>query len=371
MDKSVLFHNLPFLKTAAKTFIHQNLPLDYYLLKGYSFKPYLVVFDMLYACNLSCPFCWQGRTEANKPDGAIKGFLRFNELKLIADKISGFSPRCYLTGGEPLLHPDIISFISYLTAKNLYVSLNTNGVLLHESAESIIKAELTRLIISLDGTKEVQDKLRGESFDRIGQGIEKIIRFKKDSLKSLPSVRINLTLNKDNISDLPDFLKLMKNWGLNELKIQHNMFSTNIDIEKQKNINRNVYESPYMGISYDPEGELLDRGQLKELMERLEELSSKSGIDITYFPLIEKNLIDEYYTYPPSDEKFSKKCLAPWQRVRVLPNAQLSPCLGIEMGNILESDFTDIWNGEKYRKFRNMIRENLFPVCSRCCLKEY
>ena len=49
------------------------------------------------------------------------------------------------------------------------------------------------------------------------------------------------------------------------------------------------------------------------------------------------------------------------------PRGRLYPCLTLDMGNVFESSFLEVWNGARFRAFRRLIRrEKRLPLCHRC-----
>ena len=49
------------------------------------------------------------------------------------------------------------------------------------------------------------------------------------------------------------------------------------------------------------------------------------------------------------------------------PRGRLYPCLTLDMGNVFEQPFEDVWNGRKFRAFRRLLRrEQRLPLCERC-----
>ena len=54
----------------------------------------------------------------------------------------------------------------------------------------------------------------------------------------------------------------------------------------------------------------------------------------------------------------------------ISPDGRVTPCRDYQdysAGNINEQSFYDIWNGEKFKKFRKEMKKGLMPVCTRCC----
>lgn len=95
------------------------------------------------ACNLSCAFC---HNEGAPNRGKIR--LSDFELAVRAAAAVGFS-RIQLTGGEPLLRPDVADFVRVASAHSPDVGITTNGVYLPDRLHSLTETPLRRLHISL------------------------------------------------------------------------------------------------------------------------------------------------------------------------------------------------------------------------------
>ncbi len=116
-------------------------------------------------CNLHCAHCF---VSAGK-DGAVMPFDDIRE-KVIPRLVDMNVISTTLTGGEPFAHPDIMKIIHELRAKDLSVSLCTNGTLISETQiEELSELGGVKANVSLDGfRRESHGKFRGEpeSFDK-------------------------------------------------------------------------------------------------------------------------------------------------------------------------------------------------------------
>ncbi|MGM0365226.1 MAG: radical SAM protein [Actinomycetota bacterium] len=150
--------------------------------------PLLCGFKLTHKCNLKCFHCpfWR------KPGQDIS----FNEAEKILHKLHSEGIRILIfEGGEPLLWKGIFPLTE--TAKSMFfsVGITTNGTIDLSTANPDI------YFVSIDGTKEVHDRIRGKSFDRIMDNIER----HRDK-KIIANITIS-SLNQDHITRLVKYLE--------------------------------------------------------------------------------------------------------------------------------------------------------------------
>lgn len=90
-----------------------------------------------YGCNLRCPFCHNSALVVRPADAQIIESEFFSFL----DKRKGLLDGVCITGGEPLLQPDISGFIAKIKDKGFLVKLDTNGFF-PDKLEELLKDEL-------------------------------------------------------------------------------------------------------------------------------------------------------------------------------------------------------------------------------------
>ena len=121
--------------------------------------PRLIAWEITRSCNLSCMHC-----RAAAEYGPYENELKTKEAFRVIDEISEVgSPIIILTGGEPLMRPDIFEIAKYGTDKGLRMVMAPNGTLItEETAKKMADSGIKRISISIDGaTKEVHDGFRG------------------------------------------------------------------------------------------------------------------------------------------------------------------------------------------------------------------
>ena len=151
------------------------------------------------ACNLKCSHC------LNNSGTAMSEQLNREEiLTLINNWADEGIQEIRFTGGEPLVHKNIFEFINIAHEKGLYTSIGTNGTLITEEvADKLAQVGLNRAIVSIDGTENAHDKIRGKgNYVKTVKGIENLIKNNID-------VRVNSVIMKSNMEDIINFAKEM------------------------------------------------------------------------------------------------------------------------------------------------------------------
>ncbi|MBC7959570.1 MAG: GTP 3',8-cyclase MoaA [Vallitaleaceae bacterium] len=158
-------------------------------------------------CNLKCLYC--------NSDGCIKEQDHSQRLtpqdykQIVSVSAELGIKKVRITGGEPLMRPDICDIISAISSIKgiMDIALTTNGVLLAQMAQRLLDAGLTRVNVSLDSMKE-------ETFEYIA-GVNKLKNVLNGIHKALEvgliPVKINTVLIKGiNDAEIDDFIQLTK-----------------------------------------------------------------------------------------------------------------------------------------------------------------
>jgi len=173
--------------------------------------PRLIAWELTNACNLACIHCRASAIKDPAPDE-----LSTAEAKHFVDELIEYKPIIILTGGEPLLRPDVYDIAQYASGHGLRVVLATNGTLLTPDIVRHLKeVGIQRVSISIDGsTKETHDIFRGEpgAFDGAMRGINML---KNEGT----SFQINTTITKRNLTQIPNIYDLALELGASALHI--------------------------------------------------------------------------------------------------------------------------------------------------------
>ncbi len=167
---------------------------QYKSVEGFDFKKTAPVVKALclhvaHTCNLNCEYCFaaQGKYHGERalmPFDVGKQALDF----LIAHSGSRVNLEVDFFGGEPLMNWQVVKdLVAYARTqepihhKNFRFTLTTNGVLIDDDVIDFCNREMHNVVLSLDGRREVHDRLRKNfagqgSYDQILPKFQKLVR---------------------------------------------------------------------------------------------------------------------------------------------------------------------------------------------------
>ncbi|MFF4583327.1 cytosylglucuronate decarboxylase [Streptomyces sp. NPDC001389] len=146
------------------------------------------------------------------------------------------------TGGEPLMHPDVVDLVRAGTAAGMKMSLITNGSLLPRTAAPLAEAGLAQVIVSLDGasgaTHDVYRRTPG-LFDSGLRGLREAA-----ALGVLP--RVNTVVGPHNYAEMPRLQEVLTEagvlqWELSALKLDRTI--TYPDADHVRSVCDPVYDA--------------------------------------------------------------------------------------------------------------------------------
>jgi MoaA/NifB/PqqE/SkfB family radical SAM enzyme len=121
--------------------------------------PRFIVWDITFACPLRCTHCYSesGRRASRQLDA--------DDLFRVTDAMIAASPRAIiLSGGEPLLVPEIFAVAERMVAAGVAVILYTSGSAFNPRMLPQVAKLMARVTVSIDGaTAEVHDRIRGRA----------------------------------------------------------------------------------------------------------------------------------------------------------------------------------------------------------------
>jgi heme d1 biosynthesis radical SAM protein NirJ len=173
----------------------------------------VVIWNLIRRCNLTCKHCYSISADRDFP-----GELSTAEVFTVMDDLKRFGvPVLILSGGEPLLRPDIFEISRRAKEQGFYVGLSSNGTLIDQTNIGAIAAVGYDYVgISLDGLRETHDRFRRlqGAFDASLNGVRLC---HEHGIK----VGLRFTLTQENAHDLPALLELMEAEDVDKFYLSH------------------------------------------------------------------------------------------------------------------------------------------------------
>lgn len=322
--------------------------------------PEWVVLDVTRRCNNTCLGCFfhciQER-ELSPGDQQIK------ELPVeLADKLSRElaalnTPEVVMVGeGEPFLHPNFFSIVASFKQAGLNVQAFTNGTLIDEEvAQKIVNSGLDMINVTFWAINNEEHKKwhPGVPLDfltRRSKAVELIKQAKVRAKTKHPIIRMQMPLTRHNFKNLIARAELACSLGSDAV-----VFGYFRD-----------WEGRFSDLCLQSEDIEIIRDDLRVVQKILRSCN------------IEHN-IKQYLAHAMvGREAWSKTpCYAGWYEAYVKVDGTVLPCgpCFLEMGNLKEQSFAEIWHGSEYNKFRRISSGRVGPSefgesceCCNCCL---
>jgi heme d1 biosynthesis radical SAM protein NirJ len=173
----------------------------------------VVIWNLIRRCNLTCKHCY-----SISADHDYAGELSTAEVYAVMDDLKRFRvPVLILSGGEPLLRPDLFAIANRARQMGFYVGLSTNGTLIDEPmADRVSAAGFDYVGISLDGIGATHDHFR-----RMAGAFHRSLGAVRHLRARGVKVGLRFTMTEMNQQDLPALLDLMQAENVDKFYFSH------------------------------------------------------------------------------------------------------------------------------------------------------
>lgn len=289
-------------------------------------KPINITIEPTNVCNAKCPVCETGANIL----GRKKAFLSFDDFKIIIDKIHlHTNTLMYYFMGEPFLNKEWVKQVRYAKDKGIsFISTCTNGDV-KGIPQGIIESGIDYVSFQMGGTtQETHEIYRvNTNLENIRNNLLETIKLKRESNSNV-HLEAGLILMKHNEHQVDEFIEWCKSIEVDSFNI------------------------------IDPCVRTIEQGN-------------------QYLPTNKDNWIYDPTKFEEGrlQRRIIPKNDCPWiyYSMTIMANGDVSPCChdacGKEtMGNIIEQELEDVWNGKKYQAFRNRIHTNQknIDICRLC-----
>ncbi|MFF8832368.1 cytosylglucuronate decarboxylase [Streptomyces sp. NPDC015131] len=128
------------------------------------------------------------------------------------------------TGGEPLMHRDVVELVRAGTDAGMRMSLITNGMMLPKAAPRLAEAGLAQVIVSLDGASGATHDVYRRSPGMFDNGLRGL----RDAAALGVLPRVNTVVGPHNYTEMPELQKVLteagvRQWELSALKLERSI----------------------------------------------------------------------------------------------------------------------------------------------------
>ena len=314
----------------------------------------LVMFSPTARCNSRCVSCDWWRA-----DGA--GDLTLAEIAALAAELPRFGTRVVvLTGGEPLVRPDVMEVADLFRERGMALQLLTSGLALGRHADDVA-ARFQTVTVSLDGhTPELYRAIRGvDGLGAVAEGVRKL-------RQRAPHVGVwaRATLHRRNFRNLLDLVAKSREMGLDQISFLAADVSSDA-------FNRPAGLPQVADEAGSPVQLLLTADEVDEFSAIVEATIRTHARDfdegrIAPDPAGMRRLVRYYRAHLGQASFVAPMCNAPWASVFIEADGAVRPCFfHPPIGNLRERSLADLL-GAAMPAFRNTLDVATNPTCARC-----
>ncbi|GFO57027.1 hypothetical protein GMSM_40340 [Geomonas sp. Red276] len=302
--------------------------------------PKSVIWDVTYACNLSCPHCLTSSGRPGKSElGTVEAFRLVD--KLAAAKVLYLS----LAGGEPFARRDIWELLRHIAKTGMRVDIATNGYRVPPAIiEGLADLPVFQIQVSIDGIGEDHDRFRGKR-GAFADACAALRRFKETGL----STSISTTATAGNIDSIGQIIDLAVELGCDGYKAIPFIPAGRGKTHGAK-------------LRLDREGSI----RLTETLARKQaELQGKISISMksTFLFLLDKDLV-------PAPAEGKMICSAGYDELSVGADGTAYPCPFLHdfpLGSLVNDSVEEIWRESRLlNEMRNLEKAEMTGPCRTC-----
>ncbi|MEM0492845.1 MAG: anaerobic ribonucleoside-triphosphate reductase activating protein [Candidatus Thermoplasmatota archaeon] len=175
-------------------------------------------------CNLKCPFCYNKNlalgVEKTYPEEDVFSFL---------SKRKGMIDGVVITGGEPLIQKDIVSFAEKVKKQGYLLKIDTNGTLPEKIRELLDGKLVDYIAMDIKAPKSKYDQLSGIKVDasKIDESID-LIKNKAPDYE-FRTTMVPGMLTKEDVLEIAEWIKGAKRYYLQQFRVNPPLISSKLE----------------------------------------------------------------------------------------------------------------------------------------------
>jgi radical SAM protein with 4Fe4S-binding SPASM domain len=340
--------------------------------------PKWVVLQLTENCNLRCSMCYEWGQNGSYHHQAATAELDYGVLEKVITEVAPYRPYFGLFGGEPLLYPKVAAVLELIQRFGCRIDIPTNGLLLGKYAEMLVETGPRRLWISLDGPEAINDQQRGSGvFHRVMAGITQLYQLRQSRGREFPRLGVTLIVTPLNYRHVESFFaELLTDFQLDHISIEFQNYATFGEYQEYCQVLRREFGISAAPVASGVIQELavfinIDYRELARQILAIKQLCEQRQV---YFIAYPKTICpDNYRAFFTANWRemadWKNKCAFPWIYTEINARGNVTSChtfYDLTLGNVYEQGILEIWRSAAYERYRNHLRQNLFPICTAC-----
>ena len=347
-----------------------------------SFFPDSFDIEVTSFCNYECIMCPHTLLK-NK----IAKHLNINVLERLLPYLD-YCTKVSLQGdGEPFLNPQIEEIIKFFQARNIKLLTTTNLSVFNERLARLINEAFDTVTISCDASKkELYEAIRKKGdFDNFRKNLSLIAKYVVN-----PKVIMNCVVMRQNLSGLADLVRFAAEYGIKHLVFSEILTDADLQNEADSPANYPIMTDFYVSEAVSVAEKLnvdlqvlwdyqlfreYSEEDLQSEKERAKSLASCNALSSEQQERFIRRYLDlknrpDYKPYQSGKYHCDGICPNLYRKSYIDVSGNVTLCCYGKInavGNILEKDFGEIWNGNEYVSCRCEFFEHRLPnFCVGC-----
>jgi MoaA/NifB/PqqE/SkfB family radical SAM enzyme len=324
-------------------------------------------------CNLRCQMCgqWSDEGYIRGNTETLKHEMSLADWKGVVDELAVHGTKSLLLrGGEAFMFPGIIDLLEYIHGKSMFISIDTNGTLLKQFAEDILRIGNMHLTISVDGPEPVHDAVRGipGTFQRLREGVARLAELEQPGGNRI-SHSICFTISQYNYRSLGGMPDVARSLGLKSIAIVPYYYFPQSVGQRYTEELRSLGCTAFSWNGFHHEESSVDFAEFQKQYRQY--LASLGDVEsYPYMPLDEDQYRD-WFADAQTPVGYTN-CMNVEKLVDIQPDGSANFCVDFvdySFGNVKDDSIETLWNSEKAECFRQFRRSHPLALCYRCGAK--
>jgi MoaA/NifB/PqqE/SkfB family radical SAM enzyme len=311
------------------------------------------------------------REPSTRDPGTRQPRMRLDEWKRLVDEMADNGVTWVLVrGGEPFMFRGIMELLTYLRAKGLPTSVDTNATMLKDYAADLVSLGGIHMTVSVDGPEEVHDSVRGVegTFRQVEEGLA-ALRDAEEAAGRTIARSICFTISPYSLRGLGEMPDVARRLGIPTISIVPYYYFPEAVGRRYEDELGALGSGAYSWHGFEHEDSGVDFEEFKRQLRRFRDTLGS----VKVYPYMDFSDDDYRRWFADATTPVGRpECWAIDDLIDIQPGGEANFCVDFpdySIGNVRNSTIRELWDGERAATFREYRRRQALAVCHRCGAK--